>query len=129
MARPKKSLLFTIIGLALLYSSCTTIDPMTDLVIQSYNLGVANMQLGNTKEAENAFLYALQEYPEYTDAAFDLALLYQGTEAYQDSLEIVNHFITDNYEQKDWRLLEAYLLYKSGETTKALGRYDLILDS
>ncbi len=129
MDRPKGYLYLMLIGIIVLFSSCTTIDPLTDLAVQSYNLGIANMQISNSSEAEKAFLYALQEYPAYTEAAYSLALLYVDTEDYLDSAEIVSHFIGDNQEDKQWRLLEAHLLYKLGKTNEALNSYDLILES
>ncbi len=50
-------------------------------------MGKLNVQKGLNAEAENAFKHAIQEFPDFTEAHWELALLYIKIEAYPSAIE------------------------------------------
>ncbi len=125
--RSRISVVTAILAL-LVMASCTTTDPLTLTAEQSYNLGNAYMELGRTEDAEQAFRSALQEYPGYHAAAYNLALLYTSNRKYSQALEVLEAYIAEEQESRDWRMLEAYVYYRNGDSNQALSDYARILE-
>ncbi len=101
---------------------------MTDLAQQSYNLGNACTRLGEYTQAEEAYLMAINEYPDYYEAAYNLARLYSDNKQYTKAYALVDKFIDRYPEKKELDLLRAYLLYYLGNQQESLAAYERIID-
>lgn len=108
--------------------SCATTGTVTDLARQSFNLGNALTQLGDTDGAESAFLVALEEYPEYLEASYNLALLYTEEEEYTKAYAVVDEILRVYPDSRELLVLQAYLIYYLGDASGALKKYEELID-
>jgi tetratricopeptide (TPR) repeat protein len=114
-----RKLAFLGVLLSLLLAGCATTDEISPLARQSYNLGNALSRLGEFQQAEQAYLTALNLYPDYHDAAYNLILLYIHRQKYEQALDSIESY----RGQEGFLELEAYLSAVSGNTEQALELY------
>ena len=94
------------------------------------NLGVLFKQLGDLKQAEEMYRYAIALNADNNTAQGNLALLYKKNCRYEsalpylsDAIEIWNSIKFNNYKNL------AYSYYNQGELYKSLGKYELSVQS
>jgi tetratricopeptide (TPR) repeat protein len=114
-----KKLVFFGVLLSMVLAGCVSTEEITPLARQSFNLGNALSRLGEFQQAEQAYLTALKQNPDYHDAVYNLIVLYMHRQQYEKAIDIIQPY--RGIEQ--FLELEAYLSAVSGNTDRALDIY------
>jgi len=83
-----------------------------------YNdLGIVYNQLGDSKQAEESFIEALNINPNFTHAVVNLSALYIETDRYEEAIYLINRYSKNGLSNDD-------VIFNKGIAYELLGNYD-----